>query len=202
MIYYRKETLETIARNVLTKYQKNYLNLEPKAVPLEKLIDEAFGISIEYMRLTESGNELGRMIFDNGYSTRFDVEADNYELVRVEAGTMLIEAHLLEDAKQYGRYRFTLAHELGHWILHKDIFSGTGVAAASYTTDKVGIESVEWQANYLAKAILMPKGQVKRAFYQVQSESVAYTVAVLANLFEVSMQAMKIRLGEIGLISV
>ena len=202
MKYYRTETLEAIARNVLTQYQPNYLNLEPQAVPLERLIDEVFGISIEYMRLTESGNELGRMIFDNGYSTRFDVEADNYELVRVEAGTMLIEARLLEDAKQYGRYRFTLAHELGHWILHKDIFSGTGVAAASYTTDKDGIESVEWQANYLAKAILMPKGQVKRAFYQVQSESVAYTVAVLANLFEVSMQAMKIRLGEIGLISV
>lgn len=29
-----------------------------------------------------------------------------------------------------GRLRFTCAHELGHWVLHQKLYSGTGDVAA------------------------------------------------------------------------
>ena len=70
------------------------------------------------------------MIYDSGITTYYNREIMDYALMRVEGGTMLIEAALLEDEKSYGRLRFTLAHELAHYIIHKQIFSGTGVAAA------------------------------------------------------------------------
>jgi Zn-dependent peptidase ImmA (M78 family) len=141
------------------------------------------------------------MIYDDGYYIRFNPEKDDYELVKVVSGTMLIEALLLEKPNLYGRFRFTLAHELAHWILHKRLFIGTCIAAASYNVDNCSVDSIEWQANYLAKAILMPAGQIKRGFYQTKTNSETETSVIsnLANIFEVSKQALQIRLNELGL---
>lgn len=202
-IYYKTSTLESIARKVLLQYDPFYLNQPAQAVPLEKIIEDIFELSIEYMHLTATGDELGRMIYDDGFSTRWNPEKDSYELIRVAAGTILIEAALLDSPMLYGRFRFTLAHELAHWILHKQLFTGTGVAAATYELDGYSDNSVEWQANYLGKAILMPNGQVKRGFYQARSENrtTAGIVSSLAETFAVSRQAMEIRLKELGLIN-
>ena len=125
----------------------------------------------------------------------------DYALMRVEGGTMLIEASLLEDETCYGRLRFTLAHELAHYIIHKRIFSGTGIAAALYNQD-TDEDATEWQANYLAKAILMPNGQIKRCFYALRPvcRSKRDFVCRMAEIFEVSKQAMEIRLKEFALI--
>ena len=97
--------------------------------------------------------------------------------------------------------RFTLAHELAHHIIHKRIVSGTGVAAALYNHD-ANEDATEWQANYLAKAILMPNGQVKRCFYALRPvcRSKSEFVCKMAEIFEVSKQAMEIRLKEFALI--
>ena len=47
----------------------------------------------------------------------------------------------------------------------------------------------------------MPVGQIKRGFYQLQTEHTTRNKIVkLAELFEVSKQAMEIRLSELGLI--
>ena len=114
---------------------------------------------------------------------------------------MLIEAALLEDEKLYGRLRFTLAHELAHYIIHKQIFSGTGVAAALYNND-TDEDATEWQANYLAKAILMPNGQIKRCFHALRPmcKTKSEYVCKMAEIFEVSKQAMEIRLKDFALI--
>jgi len=198
-LYFKTATLECIARKTLAQYDPSYLNLPPQAVPIERIIENIFGLNIGYMRLTVAGDELGRMIYDDGYTTRFNPEKDDYELVRVQAGTILIESLLVNDLKQYGRYRFTLAHELGHWLLHKQLFAGTGIAAATYGTDSLTDDSAEWQANYIAKAILMPVGQVKRGFHGMREPN-KNKIIKLADIFEVSKQAMKIRLNELGLV--
>ena len=111
---------------------------------------------------------------------------------------MLIEASLTEDNKQYGRLRFTLAHELAHWIIHQKVFAGTGVAAASYNQE-YDEDATEWQANYLAQAILMPKSQVKQCFYNIQNECLTRKERI-ATIFEVSERAMEIRLKSFNLI--
>ena len=200
--YISTATLDAIARNTLKQYHPDYLNQPPQATPIEQLVENVFGLRIEYMYLTKSGDELGRMIYDDGYTTRFNQETGNYELVEVATGTVLVDARLLSDPKLYGRFRFTLAHELGHWILHKEFFVGTNTAAATYGIDAADNSAIEWQANYLATALLMPAGQVKRSFYhlRMQTGGQADEVSTLASIFEVSKQAMEIRLRELRLI--
>lgn len=200
-LYYRPQALETIARHILTQHDEMYLNGKPRAVPIETIIEKTFGLRIEYQYLTNDDRELGRMIYDSGITTYYNRETMDYALMRVEGGTMLIEASLLEDEACYGRLRFTLAHELAHYILHKRIFSGTGVAAALYNQD-TDEDATEWQANYLAKAILMPNGQIKRCFYALRPvcKSKSDFVCKMAEIFEVSKQAMEIRLKEFALI--
>ena len=200
-VFYRPQALETIARRTLNEYDPMYLNGSPRAVPIETIIERTFGLRIEYQYLTNDARELGRMIYDSGITTYYDRDRGDYALMRVEGGTMLIEASLLEDERCYGRLRFTLAHELAHHIIHKRIFSGTGVAAALYNHD-ANEDATEWQANYLAKAILMPNGQVKRCFYALRPvcRSKSEFVCKMAEIFEVSKQAMEIRLKEFALI--
>ncbi len=198
MPFISTELLEHIARRVLSKINGLYYLLDPQPVPIEKIIENVFGLTIEYMRLTVPGHELGRMVYDNGYTTRFNADTDKYELVCVTAGTMLIEALLLEYPHCYGRYRFTLAHELAHWILHRKLYTGTKLAAA-FSMDIPTKNRVEWQANYLAKAMLMPISQLKRAFYGIPGNEES-KISTLAQIFEVSKQAMQIRLKELGLI--
>lgn len=200
-IFYRPQALEAIARRVLSAYDAMYLNGSPRAVPIESIIEKTFGLRIEYQYLTNNARELGRMIYDNGITTYYNRDIMDYALMRVQGGTMLIEATLLEKEQAYGRLRFTLAHELAHYVIHKQIFSGTGIAAALYNND-TDEDATEWQANYLAKAILMPTGQIKRCFYALRPvcRTKSDYVCKMAEVFEVSKQAMKIRLKELALL--
>ena len=96
-----------------------------------------------------------------------------------------------------GRLRFTCAHELGHWVLHQKLYSGTGDVAAY--EGKTSLDEshglVEWQADALATALLMPLPQIKRSFYRLRAgRSNEQLVAEMAQIFQVSKQAMRIRL--------
>ena len=198
-IYYQSSTLEKIARKILLQYDPDFFKREPQAVPVEHII-ESVGLNIDYMRLTIDGDELGRMIYDDGYTTRYNPEKDDYELVWVSEGTMLIESLLVNDSFQHGRYRFTLGHELGHWVLHKRLYKGTGSAAATYRTDYIYNDTIEWQANYIAKSILMPAKHIIRCCHELREAKADEKIYILADVFEVSKQAMEIRLNELGLI--
>lgn len=53
-----------------------------------------------------------------------------------------------------GRHRFTIAHELGHYILHRN---GTKMCRISGNERIAVYLDPEWQANTFASAILMPR---------------------------------------------
>lgn len=60
---------------------------------------------------------------------------------------------------------------------------------------------VEWQADALATALLMPLPQIKRSFYRLRAgRSNEQLVAEMAQIFQVSKQAMRIRLETRNLI--
>jgi Zn-dependent peptidase ImmA (M78 family) len=92
------------------------------------------------------------------------------------------------------RQRFTAAHELGHFIYHRDLL-GEGVGdnrayrAASTTLPNPAITpSHERQANSFAANLLMPR-------HALSNVTAADSTADLANRFGVSEEAMRIRLG-------
>lgn len=91
------------------------------------------------------------------------------------------------------RRRFTAAHELGHFIYHRDLL-GEGVGDnRAYRTDGTNrpnpnIRPIhERQANSFAANVLMPRHRLSA----VAGES----TATLATRFGVSQAAMRIRLG-------
>ena len=90
--------------------------------------------------------------------------------------------------QKLGRLRFTCAHELAHWVLHKKLYSGTGDVAA-YNGNVSSDEShgiIERQADTLASALLMPLPQIKKCFYRLRiGRTDEQLIAEMANIFEV-----------------
>ncbi len=96
------------------------------------------------------------------------------------------------------RQRFTIAHELGHYMLHRHLV-GDGVdddkayrstAGGKYHNTNIGPQQ-ETEANQFAAGLLMPKSLIERA----KSATGFMNAAELARLFNVSEHAMSIRLG-------
>jgi Zn-dependent peptidase ImmA (M78 family) len=117
------------------------------------------------------------------------------------AGKIIKEASLLADYSGFSvhinrrdnprRQRFTLAHEIAHYILHRDLI-GDGVIDDALYRSKLG-DIYERQANRMAADILMPAPLV-RSEYRIRP-----AIAALAQAFNVSKEAMAIRVNELRL---
>lgn len=191
--YLRPELLEAIARNTLKKYDESLVSgYDAKEVPIEEII-ESMGLSLEYQYIRNNGRILGETVFDDAHVPIYNMDEKRYELIFVERGTIILDASLLR-CRTRGRHRFTAAHELAHWLIHQELYSGTGDAAAmlkSLSRSSEADRRIELQADMLASALLLPISQVKKAFYRTSGED---RVSRLAAQFGVSNQAMEIRL--------
>lgn len=198
--FIRQPVIDTIARNVLNAYDYHILMGAPKAIPIERIIESA-GLTIDYQYLRKNDRILGETVFEDAEIPVYDMQDGRYTTIFVNAGTILADAHLLESGNE-GRLRFTYAHEYGHWVLHKSLFVGSEYLAAmvngneNYVLSSEAGRSIECQADLLAAAIIMPITQIKRACYALRCRGVndGMLVAQMAALFEVSNQAMRIRL--------
>ncbi|MDC0739342.1 ImmA/IrrE family metallo-endopeptidase [Cognatishimia sp. SS12] len=98
------------------------------------------------------------------------------------------------------RKRFTAAHELGHYLLHRDLLDGKKhldrLFSDSGRDNPYGplAPSHEVQANKFAADLLMPAG-ILRARYDPARDN----VTELADLCDVSHAAMEIRLKALGI---
>lgn len=90
------------------------------------------------------------------------------------------------------RQRFTLAHEIAHFVLHRDMIGDGIVDDAMYRSDRS--DEIEAQANGYAASLLMPAPLVRRYFRQgVRS------FAGMASTFDVSTQVARLRMIELRL---
>lgn len=95
------------------------------------------------------------------------------------------------------RKRFTLAHELGHYMLHRHLI-GDGLdddrayrstEAGKYHNTHIGPRE-ETEANRFAASLLMPRDLIKRHRDDLHDDT-----EKMADLFQVSRQSMSIRLS-------
>ncbi|MDR0818588.1 MAG: ImmA/IrrE family metallo-endopeptidase [Oscillospiraceae bacterium] len=196
---YRDNVLETIARLVIKEYNPELLTC-PTAIPIEDIIERQYGLVIDYQYIRNNGRILGETVFDDTWIPVYDKENSRYMWIEVKGGTIIADASLLNNRSD-GRLRFTLAHELSHWLIHQNIYAGSGMPAAM---TKNAVKSsdegatIERQADTLSSFLLMPAGQVKMAFHRARPT--ADSAAALADMFGVSKQAMQIRLKEMRLV--
>lgn len=102
------------------------------------------------------------------------------------------------------RRRFTIAHELGHLLLHEDkllhvderfpIGFRTGISGFA-------IDSKEIEANQFAAELLMPESFLLKDIGQVQEDlDIEEVIERLSQIYDVSREAMAIRLSALNLI--
>ena len=95
------------------------------------------------------------------------------------------------------RQRFTIGHELAHFLLHRDVIDRSPDGITDNVLYRSGApEQIEYEANRLAADIVMPMALVERKLRDEYGGVVTEaTIESLAASFEVSKAAMEIRLS-------
>lgn len=128
-------------------------------VPVDDILETHLGVSLDFEDLS---NTVGSP----------DVLGATYAKSR----SVFIDASLdpIEHPTMEGRYHFTVAHEIGHWILHVPRLRGDELPTVMHR--QLGSvqmlvcalggrkEPIEWQADRFASSLLMPRHLVEAAW--------------------------------------
>ncbi|MFY0682857.1 MAG: ImmA/IrrE family metallo-endopeptidase [Thalassovita sp.] len=121
-------------------------------------------------------------MFDEDQTDAIVVEPDNSFVIHLSSETGAL------------RDNFTVAHELGHLLLHwpkvKNKHAGQGMRATRWVdeTDQ-NLIRCEWEANWFASAFLMPSDDFRKAF----------VAGVASETFGVTQAAVKVRAKTLGI---
>lgn len=128
-----------------------------------------------------------------------DLEAgiDGASMVDGNQKIIVIRGDLAEN-----RRRFTIAHELGHLLLHADHPLNVSKSEVVFYRNDDSSRGTLWrevEANRFAANILMPSDLVHRFILELREPNLtAGGLQQLADLFKVSTEAMAFRLGNLG----
>jgi Zn-dependent peptidase ImmA (M78 family) len=134
------------------------------------------------------------------YRNDLDVNLSGAILYLKEIDKFII---IINSTKAKTRQYFTIAHELGHFYLHKDLIKkdegfidGENTldnSAILFRDDQATSNEIEREANRFAAALIMPERLVKNAWRELRN------VDKCADVFGVSVLAMSIRLEKLGI---
>lgn len=91
------------------------------------------------------------------------------------------------------RQRFTIAHEIGHFLLHRNDIGAGVVDSIMYRSSLTSKKEAE--ANRIAADIIMPAQLISQELERLGGARSPEVVDELAGVFKVSTPAMKVRLG-------
>ena len=136
--------IEARAQQLLDDYEDHIGQRVRAPVPVESIAEHYLGYQIDITNegLFEDPRYLGGIVFDEN-------------VIRVNAS---VESH-------EGRYNFTIAHEIGHHVLHRQHFlehrdtADPGIMCREVSAKPL----VERQADQFASALLMPADLVRKA---------------------------------------
>lgn len=195
----------------------------PAAIDIDRFITRYLRMEQDYKYLTHCGVFLGMTVFnDTDRVVVYNPARNCAEYISVHAGTVIIDNSLLEE-KQEHRYRFTAGHEAAHGLLHSGFFQNNPNQPMKRGSDYVPMvqcrveaakgsrkpvtqwsdkDWMEWQANRLASAILMPKSAVLRVAHEAEDNSMLVDAGreAVVEVFNVSSEAAFYRLKDLGFV--
>jgi Zn-dependent peptidase ImmA (M78 family) len=213
-----RDVIEGAALSLLAEYERKYSGATMLPVPVDDIVECHLELDFGFTDLIGSQkvpDVLGALWFDDR-KVRIDQSLDPDE----------------NPAKE-GRYRYTVAHECGHWILHRRYFVNRAAQPMLFDAEvepsivcrsSQKKEPIEWQADTFASYLLMPKDAVFKVWQEMHGNLEPYyaadeiaelsvrwgvdngstpTVGVsreMAQVLNVSGQAIQIRLEQLGLI--
>lgn len=168
-------------------------------IPIEHMVEFGYGITIIPLP---------------GLQVVHEVDA----FLSRDRATVYVDNSVIEH-RSPNRYRFSLAHELGHFLLHQDVYSMVSFSTAEewkriiHEMSEKDREWLEWQAYAFAGLILVPRNPLKDRLFQAtkvatkagfslkDNDEVAknYVSTWLGKQFGVSSQVIQKRLDKDGL---
>lgn len=167
--YLSEEQIERDAAALLGEYaQKQGAGIEPP-IPIEDIVEKHLKLRFEF-------DDTHRLF---GVPRNPEGDADILGAIFFDDRRIVIDQSLdpEENSFKEGRYRFTLAHEGGgHWRLHRHLFAKDPAQTALFDgpmppavicRSSQAKERVEWQANFYASCLLMPRELVFAAWNEM-----------------------------------
>ena len=172
------------ARALLSDFEQRYELGEVPPVPVERVAQSLLGLFVDE---ADDLRALPGAPADQGRLSGM-----------LDPGEMVIWVDRIEAGRSQGRRRFTIAHEIGHLVLHvpvsREVFYDRPADIKEIDEERHGEElpalrQREREANVFARELLMPEALVEE-----QAHATGFNLPALANRFEVSVPAMRLRL--------
>jgi len=165
--YLQEEQIERDAAGLLAEYEQARGVKIERAVPIEDIVEKHLKLGIEF-------DDMHRLL--NHPRSGLGLDPDILGAIFFEERRIVIDESLdpEENPNKEGRYRFTLAHEGGgHWRLHRRLFAKDPAQVSLFNEpappsvvcrSSQAKEPVEWQADFYASCLLMPRKLVMAAW--------------------------------------
>jgi hypothetical protein len=159
--YLHEKQIEQEARVLLEEYEIKFGYKPTAPIPIERIAEIQLQLTLEFKDM--------KSLFPF---------ADVHGAIWFDEGIIGIDQSLDPDINppMLGRYHFTLAHEIGHWCLHRQLYKDNPNQLrlfddGSRQPDVVCRSSerkkpVEWQADAFAASLLMPRSLVYEAWME------------------------------------
>lgn len=173
--------IEETAELLLEEYQKSYGRIISPPIPVEMIAEQILGLRCEIVGLKKFGKNV--------------------------VGVLLSKERriLISESGSDTHYNFTIAHEIGHWVLHVptqrslDYIDDTQtvnpmrslMVSSRRQSKKEAVQ--EGEANKFAAALLIPRSRLINVTKEI-SRILAGDVYKLASVFETSPKTMYYRL--------
>lgn len=216
-----KREINDIAEGYARDFMPQILD-HPQPFNIEGFIEAYLDLQLDFQYLSNDGRYLGMTVFnDTDKVIVFLPECSKADYIHADHGTIIIDNTLL-DEKQEHRYRFTLGHEGGHWILHKAYFGYDPYQMALFEMNMPYLQCreinknylhtstsnwdetrwMEWHADKFSAGILMPESAVRLLMTNTYTDFINENgvIALVSETFNVSEQAAYLRLCDLGYI--
>ncbi|KQT07181.1 ImmA/IrrE family metallo-endopeptidase [Rhizobium sp. Leaf386] len=168
----------------------------PSESGLSKASVEKLAANIAHQLGYEPGGDLGGIVKKLGgrviVNNVWDESDATSGSIRIEQNGSFVVAVASHTGVE--RDRFTIAHELGHYVLHYLWPKQNGKPVSAIEARRYGSGRVEWEANWFAAGFLMPAESFEATWTETQG-----LLGEVASRFGVSTEAARIRAEALGL---
>lgn len=177
--YKNSEQIKDIATNVLQEYGLD------SNIPIDvELLAELAGFKIWPLNYPE-------------------IKRDILGFILIKTKEIYIQSELFNDQHGYEqRYRFTIAHELAHYYLHKEYYESLSYSTIDewievYLSNQNDIAKAEIQANIFASHLLMPNSHLAKDLKGKKDVEQDFDIITkLAAKYNVSYHAMETKINK------
>lgn len=142
-------------RSAAECFLREYHPSDSFPIPIETIIDATLGIDIIPLP---------------GLKVAFDYDG----FLSSDLKSIHVDEYMYEHYEN--RYRFTLAHELGHLVLHRYVYEACKIGCVDdfcSFNKAIGAKQksdMEWQANAFAGYVLIPDNHMRKAWQKISSQ--------------------------------